>query len=439
MTGAPSKSRKSSPAAANISGAVAAPLPKGVEPELPTLATAPPSGENWLHEIKFDGYRILATVEQGRVSLTTRKGNDWTERMPTLAKALQTIPVETALLDGELVCLDKRGMSDFQGLQDALGGGPARDARLVYFAFDLLYLNGIDLRGVGLAQRKALLAELLTRIPPPFANTIRLSDHVIGQGPAFFAQAARMGLEGIVSKQLAAPYRSGRSRNWLKMKCSQRQEFVVVGFTEPKGTRSLLGALLLATYTSRELVYRGRVGTGFSEASLRDLHRKLCPVRPAAHPRARTERRRGARSPLGQARPGGRGFVLGIDPGWPASPFHLSRPARGQTGLGGRSRRGEASSSYPMNLEGSRLLVSTPRRGRVGGGANLASHAQLRAHRDLRRLGDLGRGPHDVDPLSLSGTSSGVVEELPAVGRHRIGARAGIALGQGGGSLTWFT
>jgi bifunctional non-homologous end joining protein LigD len=235
----------------------------------------PGATAQWLHEIKFDGYRILATVEQGRVSLTTRKGNDWTERMPTLAKALQTIPVETALLDGELVCLDKRGMSDFQGLQDALGGGPARDARLVYFAFDLLYLNGIDLRGVGLAQRKALLAELLTRIPPPFANTIRLSDHVIGQGPAFFAQAARMGLEGIVSKQLAAPYRSGRSRNWLKMKCSQRQEFVVVGFTEPKGTRSLFGALLLATYTSRELVYRGRVGTGFSEASLRELHSKL--------------------------------------------------------------------------------------------------------------------------------------------------------------------
>ena len=212
------------------------------------------------------------------MTLCTRKGNDWTERMPTLAKALQVIPVKTALLDGELVALDERGLSDFQRLQDTLAAGPARDTHLVYYAFDLLYLNGIDVRGVGLAQRKALLADLLTRVPSPFAATIRLSDHVVGQGPAFFAQAVRMGLEGIVSKQRDAPYRSGRSRSWLKMKCSQRQEFVVVGFTDPKGTRSLLGALLLATYTGGQLVYRGRVGTGFGEDSLRAVHGKLAPL-----------------------------------------------------------------------------------------------------------------------------------------------------------------
>jgi bifunctional non-homologous end joining protein LigD len=278
MTGAQSKSRKGGAAAANILGAVAAPLPKAVEPELPSLADAPPSGQDWLHEIKFDGYRMLASIEQGGVILTTRKGNDWTDRVPTVANALRTIPVKTALLDGELVSLDERGASDFQRLQDALGAGHARDARLVYFVFDLLYLNGVDLRGAGLGQRKALLAELFTRVPPPFAGTIRLSDHVIGQGPAFFAEAARMGLEGIVSKQRDAPYRSGRSHAWLKMKCSQRQEFVVIGFTDPKGTRSLLGALLLATYAKGQLVYRGRVGTGFSENSLRDLHRKLAPL-----------------------------------------------------------------------------------------------------------------------------------------------------------------
>lgn len=272
-------SRKSITATVNLSGAVAAPLPKGIEPELPSLAEAPPSGQDWAHEIKFDGYRILASVEQGKVTLSTRRGNDWTDRMPALAEALRTIPVKTALLDGELVSLDERGVSDFQSLQDALGGGSARKPRLVYFAFDLLHLNGIDLRGVGLAQRKELLAELLARVPPPFASMIRRSDHVIGQGPAFFAQAIRMGLEGIVSKQLEAPYRSGRSRSWVKMKCSQRQEFVVVGFTDPRGTRTLLGALLLATHTADELVYRGRVGTGFRESSLRDLHRQLAPLR----------------------------------------------------------------------------------------------------------------------------------------------------------------
>ena len=188
------------------------------------------------------------------------------------------MPVKTAMLDGELVVLDERGASDFQRLQDALGARPARGARLVYFVFDLLYLNGVDLRGARLGQRKALLAELFTRVPPPFAGTLRLSDHVIGQGSAFFAEAARMGLEGIVSKQRDAPYRSGRSHSWLKMKCSRRQEFVVIGFTDPKGTRSLVGALLLATYTGGRLVYRGRVGTGFSESSLHDLHRKLAPL-----------------------------------------------------------------------------------------------------------------------------------------------------------------
>ena len=278
MTRAPLKNANRSKATVHMAGAAEAPMPKGVEPELPSLAVTPPAGEDWLHEIKFDGYRILASVDGGRVTLHTRRGNDWTDRIPSLAQALRAIPAKAALLDGELVSLDERGISSFQRLQDALGGAPAGTVRLVYFAFDLLYLDGVDLRGSGLVERKALLAELLAGVPSPFASTIRLSDHVVGQGPAFFAQAARMGLEGIVSKQRNAPYRSGRSRSWLKMKCSQRQELVVVGFTDPKGSRTLLGALLLATYSGGELVYRGRVGTGFSEHSLRDLHRRLAPL-----------------------------------------------------------------------------------------------------------------------------------------------------------------
>jgi bifunctional non-homologous end joining protein LigD len=278
--GAPPPKSIGGPAALDLAGAVVAPLPERVEPELPTLMSAPPTEQTWAHEIKFDGYRILARVDQGRVTLYTRNGNDWTFRVPALAQALRTIPIKTLLLDGELVSLDARGMSDFQSLQDSFGRAPVGNARpLVYYAFDLLYLDGVDVRGVGLGQRKALLGRMLTRVPPTFTNTLRLSEHVVGQGPAFFAQAARMGLEGMVSKRLDACYRSGRSRNWLKMKCSQRQEFVVVGFTDPKGSRSLVGALLLATHSGNELVYRGRVGTGFSEDSLRELHHKLVPLR----------------------------------------------------------------------------------------------------------------------------------------------------------------
>ena len=293
MHGAPT--RKQSSVNTNTTGAIEAPMPARIVPELPSLAVAPPSGDDWVHEIKFDGYRILASIERGQVTLHTRKGNTWTDRIPLLVEALRSIPIKTAVLDGELVALDKRGMSDFQRLQDVLGAAPARQIGLVYYAFDLLYLNGADLRGVGLVQRKALLATLLAGIASPFARTIRLSDHVIGQGPAFFAQAARSGLEGIISKQRNAPYLAGRSRTWLKMKCIRRQEFVVVGFTDPKGTRSLLGALLLATHTGGKLVYRGRVGTGFSEASLKALHHKLIPlrdrppvlVRPPVGPEAR--------------------------------------------------------------------------------------------------------------------------------------------------------
>ena len=266
----------------SISGATPAALPRFVAPELSTLATTPPSGPDWAHEIKFDGYRILARVEQGEATLSSRNDNDWTLRMPTLAEAMRSMPVQTALLDGEFVALDARGISDFQSLQDALGGGRVRSGgRLVYYAFDLLYLNGVDLRGAGLVQRKALLAEVIARAGAGSSNVVRLSEHVIGQGPAFFAQAARMGLEGIISKKVDAPYHSGRSSSWLKVKCTQRQEFVVIGFTDPKGSRSHLGALLLATYSGAVLVYRGRVGTGFSEDGLRKVHEKLLPLRAA--------------------------------------------------------------------------------------------------------------------------------------------------------------
>ena len=262
----------------DLPGAVAAPLPEHVEPALATPAAGPPSGEDWVHEIKLDGYRILAKVDRGRVTLSSRRGNDWTDRVPELAGALAALADRTAILDGELVALDARGVSDFQRLQDALGRARVRRP-LVYFAFDLLYLDGVDLRAVGLVRRKALLGQVLASALPPLGSTVRLSEHVTGQGPACLAQAARLGLEGIVSKQKDAPYRPGRGPAWLKVKCAHRQEFVVVGFTDPKGSRSHLGALLLATQAGDGLVYRGRVGTGLGEASLRELARRLAALR----------------------------------------------------------------------------------------------------------------------------------------------------------------
>jgi bifunctional non-homologous end joining protein LigD len=273
----------------SLPGAVVAPFPTHVEPELATAATVPPAGDDWVQELKLDGYRILAKIDHAKVTLYTRRGNDWTDRLPELVEALASLGTSTAFLDGELVALDARGASDFQQLQDTLHRRTVRRP-LVYFAFDLLYLDGVDLRGAGLHRRKALLGQVLARVPPAFAGTVRLSDHVVGQGPSFFAHAARLGLEGIVSKQHDAPYYPGRSHAWLKVKCVHRQEFVVVGFSDPKGSRSHLGALLLATHDRGQLVYRGRVGTGFDEASLHGLHHKLAalsgaPPRLAQAPR----------------------------------------------------------------------------------------------------------------------------------------------------------
>ena len=264
----------------NLAGAVVSSLPKEIFPALASLATAPPAGVEWAHEIKFDGYRILTRVDQGKVTLFTRRGHDWTSRIPALAEAVRDLAVETAVFDGELVVLDSRGASDFRRLQDALAARSGRQQAvpLVYYVFDLLYLDGMDLRAAGLVLRKALLKQALARANTPGVSTIRLSDHIIGQGPAFFAQVARMGLEGMVSKRLDAPYCSGRSSSWLKVKCNRRQEFVVVGFTDPKGSRTLLGALLLATHGGKGLTYRGRVGTGFRESSLRALYRQLLPL-----------------------------------------------------------------------------------------------------------------------------------------------------------------
>jgi bifunctional non-homologous end joining protein LigD len=247
------------------------PLPAFVAPQLATRVATAPDADTWLHEIKLDGYRLIARLHDGEVTLFTRTGQDWTARMPGVARALQRVHARSALLDGEVVVLDANGRSDFQLLQNSLHEG--QQARCVYFAFDLLHLDGEDLRRLPLRERKQKLRALISGRE---RGVLRYSEHVVGQGPAFFERACALHAEGIVSKRASAPYVSRRDRSWLKIKCVERQEFVIGGFTLPAGSRTHLGALLLGTHGPHgELVYAGRVGTGFTQASLAELHEHL--------------------------------------------------------------------------------------------------------------------------------------------------------------------
>jgi bifunctional non-homologous end joining protein LigD len=263
---------------------------RNVGVQLASLAKEAPAGEDWIHELKFDGYRVLCRVDGGAVRITTRNGKDWTHRFTEVADALAGLPCETALLDGEIVVLDRRGVSRFQRLQNALSGSNRSSPLL--FAFDLLHLDGWELTGAGIEDRKSLLRPLVEGVPE---GRVRYSDHVRGQGEAFHAQACGMGVEGIISKRLGRPYRPGRGRDWLKVKCSARQEFVVVGYTDPSGSRVGLGALLLGVHDAEgRLVYAGRVGTGFNDRTLAALSRRLEGMRQASPPVA--DPPRGARS-----------------------------------------------------------------------------------------------------------------------------------------------
>lgn len=253
-------------------GARRAALPTKIEMQLATLAKQPPTGEQWLHEIKFDGYRIICRLDRSRARLLTRGDQDWTGRMPTIAQAAEALPVDQAILDGEVVALLPNGVSSFQALQNAFRG--ERSEPLVYYVFDLLYLDGHDLRGVPLEERKARLAELLDHNTS--RGALRYADHVEGEGDRFFAESCRLGLEGIISKRRDRGYIAGRGFDWLKTKCVRRDEFVIGGFTEPAGARHGLGALLVGYYSQpKRFVYAGRVGTGFSDRLLGDLRKRL--------------------------------------------------------------------------------------------------------------------------------------------------------------------
>jgi bifunctional non-homologous end joining protein LigD len=259
----------------SIVGAKLAAKPPELAVQLAKPASDPPLGDDWLHEIKFDGYRILATVRAGKARLTSRNGLDWTAKFPELAEALAALPVKTAVLDGEVVHLAEGGVSSFAALQDALSTG--RTAGLIYMAFDLPFLDGWDLTAAPLEARKAALQPVIAAAATP---CLRYSDHQVGRGRDFFDAAAAMGLEGILSKRRDAPYRGGRGPAWLKLKCLEREDLVVVGFTDPAGERVGFGALLVAYHDPKgKLVYAGRVGTGYADRQLEALHKRLSALK----------------------------------------------------------------------------------------------------------------------------------------------------------------
>ena len=262
---------------ADLPGARPGPPPEGLSPQLASPVAEAPAGEQWLHEIKYDGYRMLCRVAEGRARLVSRNGKDWTGSMAPLAEAAARLPVSTALLDGEVVVLGAGGASDFQALQEALADN--RAGALVYQLFDLLHVDGVDLTGVELERRKRVLRGLL-----PGDGPLRYSDHVDGQGPEVWRKACGFALEGVVSKRRDRPYRPGRGPDWLKAKCVSRQEFVIGGFTRPAGRRQGMGALLLGVWGEAGLLHAGRVGTGFSQRQLEDLAARLARLARATPP-----------------------------------------------------------------------------------------------------------------------------------------------------------
>ena len=303
-----------------IEGAAKAPMPGFVEPMLATLSKAPPTGDRWLHEIKFDGYRLQAHIEDGKVTLWTRGGLDWTKKFgKAVPEALQRLPARTALVDGEMVVENESGVAQFSLLQADLSDG--RPDRFAYYAFDCLYLDGNDLRESPLIQRKELLSKLIGTD----GGAIRYSSHFVEDGKLVLQRACALGLEGIISKISQSVYVSGRGKSWVKAKCSAQQEFVIAGYVPSSTGRKAVGSLVLGVYDGAELRYVGRVGTGFSSnvaealfAQLDEMRIRSSPfakrlttaearqvryVRPRTHRRGRFPRLDGRRPPASSVLP----------------------------------------------------------------------------------------------------------------------------------------
>jgi len=269
---APAKPRKT--ASGTLTGARKAKLPAQLKPELATLVDSAPEGQ-WSYEIKFDGYRILARIDHDQVQLFTRNGHDWTHKLPQQAQALAELGLESAWLDGEMVVANEHGVPDFQALQNAFEAGSS--GNILYYLFDLPYLNGVDLREVPVEERRAALSTVLSVHEQPL---LRFSEAFDETPDALLNSACQMQMEGLIGKRLGSPYVSRRSSDWIKLKCKHRQEFVVVGYTDPKGARSAFGALLLGLHDrdSGELRYAGKVGTGFNDTTLKSILAQLKPL-----------------------------------------------------------------------------------------------------------------------------------------------------------------
>ena len=251
-----------------------------IEPSLATLVDEAPHGDEWIHEIKFDGYRLQARIDGKNVKLLTRKGLDWTAKFKPVAAALRDLKLGSALLDGELVVEDETGLSSFASLQADLKSG--RTDRMVFYAFDLLYLDGYDLTKLPLIERKTFLATLLEDAPA--GGILRYSSHLEGDGETMIRHACRLGLEGIISKHRDRPYLAGRGMHWQKTKCTQRQEFVIAGYVPSSVSPKAIGSLVLGVYEDKRLVHVGRVGTGFSATLARDLWTDLERLKRPASP-----------------------------------------------------------------------------------------------------------------------------------------------------------
>jgi bifunctional non-homologous end joining protein LigD len=253
--------------------------------QLATLAERAPRGEQWLHELKYDGYRIGCLIDGALIQLQSRRDRDWTASFPEIAEAARQLPVKSAILDGEVACLRPNGTTSFQDLQNAFSGG-SRDG-LTYFVFDLLYLDGASLTSLPLEQRKAECQRLLAALPA--TSRLRYSRHFDADGPTVLKQACMLGAEGIVSKRRDQPYRPGRNDSWQKIKCLKRQELVIGGFTDPEGSRGGIGAFLVGYFEGKSLRFAGKVGTGpgFTAAFLSKTRKLLnaieieeCPFEP---------------------------------------------------------------------------------------------------------------------------------------------------------------
>jgi bifunctional non-homologous end joining protein LigD len=246
-------------------------FPRTFHPQKAVSAEAPPPGDDWLHEIKHDGYRLLCIIRDRRITLVTRNGNDWTDRFPQITPEAAALPVENAILDGEVVVQRQDGTTDFQALQNYIKG--RKKGTLAYFLFDLPYLDGYDLSAVPLERRKQALKALLQ--PKKFA-VMRFGGGIVGQGETVLRRACEMGIEGIISKKVDAPYQQERSASWVKTKCRRQQEFVIAGYSSSEAAPAGLRSLLLGYHDpAGHLIYAGRVGTGFSDRMREELKKKL--------------------------------------------------------------------------------------------------------------------------------------------------------------------